>query len=99
MRPQPTPRGWRSDFWTPERVRILRTLWGTIPARVIGERLGVTKNAVIGKANRLGLARQPTGKPSRFRWPTQPQATPLVIIGDATFIKPPTRAQLMGRRA
>lgn len=43
-------------FWTPERVAQLRTAWETtLTAAQIGERLGCTKCAVIGKANRLGL--------------------------------------------
>ena len=36
--------------------RLLIELWAdfTIPARVIGERLGVTKNAAIGRAHARG---------------------------------------------
>ena len=41
--------------WPPEKVNILTKLWGTLPAADIGKRLGCTRNAVIGKANRLGL--------------------------------------------
>lgn len=43
--------------WTEDAVDILRTMWTEgRSAREIGERLGMTRNAVIGKANRLGLS-------------------------------------------
>jgi len=48
--------------WTPERVDLLTQMWRSgQSAREIAERLGgaCTRNAVIGKANRLGLS-QPT---------------------------------------
>ena len=44
--------------WTEAKVKKLAKLWGkNIPARDIAEKLGegITRNAVIGKANRLGL--------------------------------------------
>ena len=44
--------------WTEVKVKKLAKLWGkNIPARDIAEKLGegITRNAVIGKANRLGL--------------------------------------------
>jgi len=43
--------------WTDEAVQLLKELWlEGRSAREIGERLGMTRNAVIGKANRMGLA-------------------------------------------
>jgi len=44
--------------WTAERVELLKELWGEgLSARQIAETLGhVTRNAVIGKAHRLGLS-------------------------------------------
>lgn len=46
--------------WTEKAVKTLRSLWSKgVPAREIGERLGgVSRNAVIGKAHRLGLSKQ-----------------------------------------
>ena len=41
--------------WTDEQVETLRALWGNTYAVDIGEKIGRPKNAVIGKANRLGL--------------------------------------------
>jgi len=51
--------------WTDERVETLKTLWGegqsaSQIAKVLG---GVTRNAVIGKVHRLGLASRTAAKP------------------------------------
>ncbi|MBI1779129.1 MAG: global cell cycle regulator GcrA-like protein [Proteobacteria bacterium] len=52
--------------WSEERVAELKRLWATgLSARQIAEQLGgVTRNAVIGKAHRLGLS-QPS--PTRMK--------------------------------
>jgi GcrA cell cycle regulator len=43
--------------WTPERVAELTRLWDEgLPAAEIGRRLGLTKNAVIGKVHRIALS-------------------------------------------
>jgi len=45
--------------WTPVRVGALIALWDEgITTSEIGRRLGVTKNAVVGKVHRLGLAKR-----------------------------------------
>ncbi|HVC55570.1 MAG TPA: GcrA family cell cycle regulator [Stellaceae bacterium] len=42
--------------WTQERVEQLIELWeGGVTTAEIGRRIGVTKNAVIGKVHRIGL--------------------------------------------
>lgn len=42
--------------WPTHQTANLRRLWrAKLTAREIGELLGVTRNAVIGKLNRLGL--------------------------------------------
>ncbi len=48
--------------WTDERIEQLRKLWSEgHPASRIAEELGgVSRNAVIGKAHRLGLAKRPS---------------------------------------
>jgi len=48
--------------WTEERVRLLREMWAQgLSASQIAHRLGgVTRNAVIGKAHRLGLEGRPS---------------------------------------
>jgi GcrA cell cycle regulator len=47
--------------WTEERVELLKKLWADgLSASQIAGRLGeVTRNAVIGKVHRLGLAAAP----------------------------------------
>jgi GcrA cell cycle regulator len=54
------PTAWRSDMsWTDERVEMLRKLWSDgLSASQVAAELGpgITRNAVIGKIHRLGLA-------------------------------------------
>ena len=50
-----------ADNWTESRVKKLKTLWEkNLPARDIATHLGgnISRNAIIGKANRLGLRRE-----------------------------------------
>jgi GcrA cell cycle regulator len=57
-------------IWTPERIEELGRLWvAGISTAEIGRRLGITKNAVIGKAHRLSL--QP--RPSPLKSPPKPR--------------------------
>lgn len=66
-----------TEFWNDERVAILKSLWSTDgpSASAIAAELGcATRNAVIGKAKRLGLPPRPNGweksdtpRPSRKR--------------------------------
>jgi GcrA cell cycle regulator len=51
--------------WTPERIETLTRLWEEgVTTAEIGRRIGVTKNAVIGKVHRIGLVpRVVTEKP------------------------------------
>ncbi len=42
--------------WTPERIEQLTQLWDEgVTTAEIGRRIGVSKNAVIGKVHRIGL--------------------------------------------
>ena len=52
--------------WTEERLAILKELWDQkLSISKIGEKLGVSRNAIAGKAHRLGLEkRQSPIKPS-----------------------------------
>lgn len=55
---------WGAPDWTPEITAALRTLWAEGHSTAeIGRRLGVSKNAVVGKAHRLDLP----GRPSPIR--------------------------------
>jgi GcrA cell cycle regulator len=48
------------NYWTKTKVEKLSKLWGQgVSARDIATRLGdISRNAVIGKANRLGLSKK-----------------------------------------
>lgn len=71
--------------WPPEQIAELRRLWPTGLSTIeIGRRLGVSKNAVVGKAHRLELPPRPSpirprldGAPERPRKPRQTPPTPL----------------------
>jgi hypothetical protein len=46
-------------FWTADKVETLTQMWhASWVVRDIAKRLGCTRNAVIGKADRLGLPRR-----------------------------------------
>jgi hypothetical protein len=75
-------------FWTDEESEMLKRLWETRSAKDIGALMGKTRNAVIGKANRLGLpmkkaapgmrqARDITVRPKRVRAPAPPRLKPI----------------------
>lgn len=55
--------GDQNNTWTPARIGMLQELWGSgLSAKEIAARLGsgITRNAVIGKAHRLGLSSRPS---------------------------------------
>lgn len=56
-------------YWTRDNELLLKDLWDieTLSASRIGKRLGTTKGAVIGKANRMGLKPRFNGVPVAHR--------------------------------
>lgn len=68
--------------WTEERIALLKKLWAEgYSASRIGKELGVSKNAVVGKAHRIKLPprpspikRQPTKRAKGKSTPPQPEA-------------------------
>jgi len=61
--------------WTTERVEELTRLWATgLSASEIGRKLGITKNAVVGKVRRLDLAMR--------RAPALPKRKPNIVTLD-----------------
>ena len=51
----------RKMSWNDENVKKLKELWDQgLPTAQIGKLLGFTKNAVVGKAHRIGLERRPS---------------------------------------
>jgi hypothetical protein len=51
-----------NDFdWNPDTVARLRSLWAEgLSTAEIGRRMGVSKNAVVGKSHRLNLPARPS---------------------------------------
>lgn len=80
--------------WTEERTNTLKTLWlQGQTASQIAERLGgVTRNAVIGKAHRLGLSSRPS--PIRQRPAGRPAApAPAAPLSRALLPTEPAKPQ------
>ena len=90
--------------WSEERVALLRKLWAEgLSASQIAKQLGgVTRNAVIGKVHRLGLAgratpSRPAKRPVRTARPRvmspsaprlrMPSSEPRVVIPDLVPVK------------
>jgi GcrA cell cycle regulator len=65
--------------WTEERITELKRLWAAgHSAAVIGRQLGVSKNAVIGKAHRMNLANRPS--PIKKSEAPQPAVAKPVVV-------------------
>lgn len=84
--------------WADETILRLRALWDEgLSTREIGGRLGLTKNAVVGKAHRLGLPSRPSpiqrNGPPGERKPRQPRR---VAAGTSTLPQLGSVATLKG---
>ena len=89
--------------WTDEVIDRLKTLWAEgVSTAEIGRRLGVSKNAVVGKAHRLSLEARPSpirrGAPGdapkrsavrRVVGPTLPAMAPVVADREPVIVAPP----------
>ncbi|MBL8548765.1 MAG: GcrA cell cycle regulator [Hyphomonadaceae bacterium] len=81
--------------WTEERVTLLKKLWteGHSASQIAKQLGGVTRNAVIGKVHRLGLAgrstpSRPAKRPVRAARPRTPTAPNAPRIRPATYTPP-----------
>jgi GcrA cell cycle regulator len=68
------PAGRSPGAWTDDAVETLTRLWrqGDLSAAMIARRLGVTRNAVLGKIHRLGLSRPRRPRPVAIAPPPRP---------------------------
>lgn len=87
--------------WTDERINTLKKMWGAgKSASEIAEKLGgVTRNAVIGKAHRLGLSGRPSPikkvvakKPAAAPAPAKKAAAPAPKAAPAAKAAPVAKA-------
>ncbi len=90
--------------WTEEAIATLRRLWDEgLSTAEIGRRMGISKNAVVGKAHRLNLAarpspirRSPDGaqappRPARrVARPAMPRPSPMLVAPALTRPAAPT---------
>lgn len=81
--------------WTPEQIADLMRLWNDgLSTSEIGKRLGITKNAVVGKAHRLHLSARPSPiKRVAMRLPLVKPALPRPVVTVAPVAAPTPVAQ------
>src|SRR5688500_5724800 len=81
--------------WTDERIDRLKALWtkGATASQIAEELGGVSRNAVIGKAHRLGLESRPSPvKPGEEKDKKAPAPKPAAAAPKATKPAPPKAA-------
>lgn len=74
--------------WTDERVDLLRRLWiSGRTAEFISKQLRITRNAVIGKVHRLGLANLAERIEARPKAPSRTGPKSRAVLGEAFWTK------------
>lgn len=95
--PQESSSAARGGGWTTAAVETLKALWAddSLSASLIARRLGVSRNAVLGKIHRLGLSNRRTGpkaprapRPPRVPRPRRPPRTAAPATGTAPATPP-----------
>ncbi|MBM3568163.1 MAG: global cell cycle regulator GcrA-like protein [Alphaproteobacteria bacterium] len=83
------------SIWTTEKVDQLKGLWQEgLSTAEIGRRLGITKNAVVGKAHRMNLPARPSPVKRRSEprimapQPPQPQIAMTPMPAPPNFVGP-----------
>ena len=91
-----------TETWTQDRVEQLRTfLSAGLSCSQIANRIGVTRNAVIGKIHRLGLGPgRPVARPARVRPPRdRPPRSAQRRLLRLVFAQPPCVADVPAKPA
>lgn len=93
--------------WTDERIEQLRSMWekGLTASQIADELGGVSRNAVIGKAHRLGLKSRPSpvkatekmAKPAKTAAPTAAKPAPAATAARPTAPATPRPASTVPR--
>lgn len=69
--------------WNEDQVAQMTQLWATgMSAQEIANRMGITKNAVVGKARRLNLTMRREPQP-------KPRGVPMIVAEDGETVFPP----------
>jgi len=82
--------------WTEERIERLKKMWheGATASQIADELGGVSRNAVIGKAHRLGLEQRPSPvKPGEEKEVRKPAAAPPAAASAAAKAAAPAKAE------
>jgi GcrA cell cycle regulator len=88
--------------WTDERIERLKKMWadGATASQIADELGGVSRNAVIGKAHRLGLEQRPSPvKPGEEKEAKKAAAAPAQPAPPAAAAKPAPKADAPARGA
>ena len=78
--------------WTDERIATLKKMWesGSTASQIADELGGVSRNAVIGKAHRLGLKSRPSPVKANEKKVAKPKPAPKPVA-KAPIAKPVSR--------
>ena len=82
--------------WTEERIERLKKMWheGATASQIADELGGVSRNAVIGKAHRLGLEQRPSPvKPGEEKEIKKPAAAPTAAASAQAKAAAPAKAE------
>ena len=82
--------------WTEERIERLKKMWheGATASQIADELGGVSRNAVIGKAHRLGLEQRPSPvKPGEEKEVRKPAAAPPAAASAQAKAAAPAKAE------
>jgi len=82
--------------WTEERIERLKKMWheGATASQIADELGGVSRNAVIGKAHRLGLEQRPSPvKPGEEKEVKKPAAAPPAAASAQAKAAAPAKAE------